>query len=89
MTADTPMSTPDFRFSVLARSGKARRGSITMPRGEIRTPAFMPVGTAATVKAMYTDQVRATGADVVLGNVYHLMLRPGPNGSPVSAACTI
>jgi queuine tRNA-ribosyltransferase len=77
MTADTPMSTPDFRFSVLARSGKARRGSITMPRGEIRTPAFMPVGTAATVKAMYTDQVRATGADVVLGNVYHLMLRPG------------
>jgi queuine tRNA-ribosyltransferase len=62
---------------VLARSGKARRGSITMPRGEIRTPAFMPVGTAATVKAMYTDQVRATGADVVLGNVYHLMLRPG------------
>ena len=77
MTADSPMSTPDFRFSVLARSGKARRGSITMPRGEIRTPAFMPVGTAATVKAMYTDQVRATGADVVLGNVYHLMLRPG------------
>ncbi len=77
LPTDTPHSTPDFRFSVLARSGKARRGSITMPRGEIRTPAFMPVGTAATVKAMYTDQVRATGADVVLGNVYHLMLRPG------------
>ena len=48
-----------------------------MPRGTIRTPAFMPVGTAATVKAMYTDQVRALGADIVLGNVYHLMLRPG------------
>ena len=53
------------------------QGAITMPRGTIRTPAFMPVGTAATVKAMYTNQVRALGADIVLGNVYHLMLRPG------------
>lgn len=77
MTADQPNASSDFAFEVLARSGRARRGRITMPRGEIRTPAFMPVGTAATVKAMYTDQVRATGADVVLGNVYHLMLRPG------------
>lgn len=66
-----------FGFSVAAKNGAARTGAITTPRGTIRTPAFMPVGTAATVKAMYTDQVRALGADIVLGNVYHLMLRPG------------
>lgn len=71
------MSASEFQFTVFARDGKARQGEITMPRGTIRTPAFMPVGTAATVKAMYADQVRALGADVVLGNVYHLMLRPG------------
>ena len=66
-----------FTFAVHARDGSARTGAMTTARGAIRTPAFMPVGTAATVKAMYTDQVRALGADVVLGNVYHLMLRPG------------
>lgn len=66
-----------FGFSLLATEGKARRGTIETPRGEIRTPAFMPVGTAGTVKAMYPEQVRATGADIVLGNTYHLMLRPG------------
>ncbi|MEN9709353.1 MAG: tRNA guanosine(34) transglycosylase Tgt, partial [Pseudomonadota bacterium] len=71
----TPTET--FSFAVHARDGVARTGAISMPRGVIRTPAFMPVGTAATVKAMYTDQVRALGADVVLGNTYHLMLRPG------------
>ncbi len=64
-------------FSVSATDGAARTGEIVFPRGEIRTPAFMPVGTAATVKALTVDQVRQTGADVVLGNVYHLMLRPG------------
>ncbi|TPW31324.1 tRNA guanosine(34) transglycosylase Tgt [Pararhizobium mangrovi] len=66
-----------FGFRLLARDGVARRGEVTMPRGTIRTPAFMPVGTAGTVKAMYLDQVRALGADVILGNTYHLMLRPG------------
>jgi queuine tRNA-ribosyltransferase len=66
-----------FSFSILATDGMARRGRIEMPRGEIRTPAFMPVGTAGTVKAMYPEQVRETGADIVLGNTYHLMLRPG------------
>ena len=66
-----------FAFKVEATDGQARRGSITMPRGTIRTPAFMPVGTGGTVKAMYMDQVRALGADVILGNTYHLMLRPG------------
>ncbi|MES0074393.1 tRNA guanosine(34) transglycosylase Tgt [Mesorhizobium sp. M0058] len=66
-----------FTFKILATDGKARRGSITMPRGEIRTPAFMPVGTGGTVKAMYMDQVRGVGADIILGNTYHLMLRPG------------
>jgi queuine tRNA-ribosyltransferase len=68
----------DFSFRVDATDGAARTGAITMPRGTIRTPAFMPVGTAATVKAMYPGQVRELGADVVLGNTYHLMLRPGP-----------
>lgn len=67
-----------FEFKVLAKDGAARRGEITMPRGNVSTPAFMPVGTAATVKAMYMDQVRDLGADIILGNTYHLMLRPGP-----------
>ena len=69
------MTTP-FRFQLAATDGRARTGTITTPRGEIRTPAFMPVGTAATVKAMLPDSVRATGADILLGNTYHLMLRP-------------
>ncbi|MFB0611336.1 tRNA guanosine(34) transglycosylase Tgt [Aurantiacibacter poecillastricola] len=68
---------PRFRFSVSATDGKARTGEIAMRRGVIRTPAFMPVGTAATVKAMKPEAVRATGADIILGNTYHLMLRPG------------
>lgn len=66
-----------FAFQVHARDGKARTGTITTPHGAIRTPAFMPVGTVGTVKGMYPDQVRATGADILLGNTYHLMLRPG------------
>ena len=64
-------------FHVHATDGAARTAELVFPRGKIRTPAFMPVGTAATVKALYADQVAATGADVVLGNTYHLMLRPG------------
>src|SRR5690349_22118703 len=71
------MTTETFTFQVQATDKRARTGQIRMPRGVIRTPAFMPVGTAATVKAMYPDQVKALGADVVLGNTYHLMLRPG------------
>jgi len=67
----------DFQFKILATDGNARRGAVSMPRGTIRTPAYMPVGTAGTVKAMYMDQVRDLGADVILGNTYHLMLRPG------------
>ena len=66
-----------FAFSIAATDGKARTGTIAMRRGEIRTPAFMPVGTAATVKAMKPEGVRATGAEIILGNTYHLMLRPG------------
>ncbi|MBU6164954.1 MAG: tRNA guanosine(34) transglycosylase Tgt [Alphaproteobacteria bacterium] len=65
-----------FAFSIHARCGQARTGTIAMRRGEIRTPAFMPVGTAATVKAMRSHEVRAAGADIILGNTYHLMLRP-------------
>ena len=65
-----------FQFDIQATDGAARTGVITMQRGEIRTPAFMPVGTAATVKAMKPESVRATGADIILGNTYHLMLRP-------------
>ena len=66
-----------FAFSIAATDGAARIGTISMLRGDIRTPAFMPVGTAATVKAMKPADVRATGADIILGNTYHLMLRPG------------
>jgi queuine tRNA-ribosyltransferase len=66
-----------FRFELQATDGAARTGVIHTPRGEIRTPAFMPVGTAGTVKAMLPQSVRETGADIVLGNTYHLMLRPG------------
>ena len=71
------MSAPRFQFDIHATDGKARTGVIKMCRGDIRTPAFMPVGTAATVKATKPETVRATGADVLLGNTYHLMLRPG------------
>jgi queuine tRNA-ribosyltransferase len=65
-----------FQFDIHATDGAARTGKIAMQRGEIRTPAFMPVGTAATVKAMKPENVRSTGADIILGNTYHLMLRP-------------
>src|SRR3954466_9377883 len=70
----TPM--PRFQFTIHKTDGKARHGTISMQRGDIRTPAFMPVGTAATVKAMKPQDVRASGADIILGNTYHLMLRP-------------
>ena len=68
---------PRFSFSVLATDGAARTGVIAMERGVVRTPAFMPLGTAGTVKAMKPDAVAASGADMILGNTYHLMLRPG------------
>lgn len=68
--------TKRFAFTLNATDGKARTGVISTPRGDIRTPAFMPVGTAATVKAMMPESVAATGADILLGNTYHLMLRP-------------
>jgi len=68
---------PRFSYTLHATDGRARRGTISMKRGDIQTPAFMPVGTAATVKAMKPESVRALGADIILGNTYHLMLRPG------------
>ncbi|MBB3389280.1 queuine tRNA-ribosyltransferase [Rhizobium sp. BK275] len=68
--------TENFQFTLKKTDGGARLGEISMPRGTIHTPAFMPVGTVGTVKAMYLDQVRETGADIILGNTYHLMLRP-------------
>ena len=71
------MTAPRFTFDIHATDGAARTGVIRMRRGEIRTPAFMPVGTAGTVKAMRPAEVRASGADIILGNTYHLMLRPG------------
>jgi queuine tRNA-ribosyltransferase len=76
--SDRDLASDRFGFTLHARDGSARTGAIATMRGTIRTPAFMPVGTAATVKAMYPEQVRDLGADVVLGNTYHLMLRPGP-----------
>ena len=78
MTVPAMTETAPFGFTLHGQDGSARTGAIATPRGNIRTPAFMPVGTAATVKAMYPGQVRELGADVVLGNTYHLMLRPGP-----------
>ena len=69
--------TGSFSFTLMKSDAGARLGEIVTPRGKIRTPAFMPVGTAATVKAVYTDQLEAAGADVILANTYHLMLRPG------------
>jgi queuine tRNA-ribosyltransferase len=68
---------PDVSFAIHATEGAARTGILTLGRGAVRTPAFMPVGTAGTVKAMYLDQVRDLGSDIILGNTYHLMLRPG------------
>ena len=68
---------PPFTYRLIAQDGAARLGEIATPRGIIRTPAFMPVGTVATVKALYPEQVKAAGADIILGNTYHLMLRPG------------
>ena len=73
----TEPQTDRFSYTLHATDGAARTGAISTPRGEIRTPAFMPVGTAATVKAMLPESVAATGADILLGNTYHLMLRPG------------
>jgi queuine tRNA-ribosyltransferase len=75
MDANAPTSA--FSFTLSATDGPARRGAISTSRGEIATPAFMPVGTVGTVKGMYPEQVRETGADILLGNTYHLMLRPG------------
>ena len=69
--------TRDFSFTLHATDGGARLGTVHTGRGDVRTPAFMPVGTVGTVKAMYMDQVKALGADIILGNTYHLMLRPG------------
>jgi queuine tRNA-ribosyltransferase len=66
-----------FPFEIHAHNGAARTGVLRTPRGEIRTPAFMPVGTAGTVKGLTVDQVASTGSDIILGNTYHLMLRPG------------
>jgi len=69
--------TTPFSFKLLAKDGGARRGEISTPRGAIPTPAFMPVGTAATIKSVFLEAVKNTGAAVILGNTYHLMLRPG------------
>jgi queuine tRNA-ribosyltransferase len=66
-----------FQFQVLATAGAARAGTLTLPHGEVRTPAFMPVGTHAVVRGLSADDVRRTGAQIILGNTYHLHLRPG------------
>jgi queuine tRNA-ribosyltransferase len=71
------MTSPPFAYRKIAQDGRARLGEIHTPRGVIRTPAFMPVGTVATVKALYPEQVKEAGANIILGNTYHLMLRPG------------
>ena len=70
------MSIPNH-FELLATDGQARTGQLTTPHGVVRTPAFMPVGTAGAMKGMHWREVRDAGTDIVLGNTYHLMLRPG------------
>ena len=70
------MSIPNH-FTLHARDGEARTGELTTPHGVVRTPAFMPVGTAGAMKGIHWRDIRETGADIVLGNTYHLMLRPG------------
>ena len=75
------MSAPAFRFELLATDGAARRGRLHTAHGAVETPAFMPVGTQATVKATTPDVLRGAGAEIVLANTYHLMLRPGCTGS--------
>jgi len=77
MTEFTKRATSHLEFSLAATDGKARTGSMRFPRGEVATPAFMPVGTYGTVKGLTPEQVRGTGADILLGNTFHLMLRPG------------
>lgn len=77
MTQFTKRATSHLEFSLAATDGKARTGSMRFPRGEVATPAFMPVGTYGTVKGLTPEQVRGTGADILLGNTFHLMLRPG------------
>ncbi len=66
-----------MRFNVSATSGYARRGELDFPRGKVQTPAFMPVGTNGTVKALEVENIKETGSEIILGNTYHLMLRPG------------
>jgi queuine tRNA-ribosyltransferase len=83
------MMAQGFGFELKATDGAARTGVIRTPRGDIRTPAFMPVGTAATVKAMLPESVRATGADILLGNTYHLMLRPTAERVAALGGCTV
>ena len=68
--------TSTFQFTLLKTDGSARLGRIDTPRGGIRTPAFMPVGTAGTVKGIFPEELKKTGTDIILGNTYHLMLRP-------------
>ena len=78
--AISPAPTPDaFSFRLLATDGDARRGEFATAHGLVATPVFMPVGTQATVKGLTPEAVRATGAEIVLANTYHLMLRPGPS----------
>ena len=72
---------PAFEFTLKTTDGAARRGTVQTAWGDVETPVFMPVGTAATVKGMMPESVRATGASISLANTYHLMLRPGGNGS--------
>ena len=77
LVRDKKMAAKDFKFECIATCGKARRGCVHTPRGKIDTPAFMPVGTAGTVKAMTPEEVAGSGAQILLGNTFHLMLRPG------------
>ena len=71
------MSKFEFAFELITQDDRARLGKIKTPRGEIETPAFMPVGTQGTVKGIFTDDILKTNTQIILGNTYHLLLRPG------------
>ena len=77
MSAEMPRDPPAMRFELLRQDGAARRGRLQFARGSVETPAFMPVGTYGTVKAMTPEELEAMGVEIVLGNTFHLYLRPG------------
>ena len=83
------MALKNFAFKLLKKDGHARLGKIETHRGDIKTPAFMPVGTQATVKACTIDDIKKTGSEIILSNTYHLMIRPGVERIKSAGGCLL